>query len=166
MQIRKERPEDAGAIEAITTEAFENAPHRGGNEARIVEALRHSGGLALSLVASDDHGAPIGHVAFSPVRIDERPGGWFALGPISVRSGRQRSGIGGALIREGLARLGGVSAQGCVLLGDPAYYGRFGFVGGDALTYFRHPNPYLQWLVLGGPCPHGDVTFHPAFDVA
>lgn len=165
MQIRTERPADAAAIAAITTAAFQDAPHAGGNEARVVEALRRSGALTLSLVAVDGEDGPVGHVAFSPVRIDGQAGRWFALGPVSVRPDRQRQGVGGALIREGLARLERLGAQGCVLLGELAYYGRFGFGGGDALTCFGHPNPYLQWLAFDGPPPRGEVVFDPAFAV-
>lgn len=165
MQIRTERPEDAAAIAAITTAAFEDAPHAGGNEARVVETLRRSGALTLSLVAVEEGGFPVGHIAFSPVRIAGQAGQWFALGPVSVRPDRQRQGLGGALIREGLARLERLGAQGCVLLGEPAYYSRFGFAGGEALTYMGDPNPYLQWLAFAGPSPRGEVVFDPAFEV-
>jgi predicted N-acetyltransferase YhbS len=166
MLIRTERPEDAAAIETITTEAFRNAPHAGGNEARIVAALRAAGALTLSLVAVDEAGEPIGHIAFSPVEIGGRHDRWFALGPVSVRPDLQGQGIGGELVRTGLAHLEGLGAKGCVLLGEPDYYGRFGFVNGSALTYLGYVTPHLQWLVLAGQVPEGAVTFHPAFDVA
>jgi putative acetyltransferase len=165
MHIRDERPEDAAIIEAITTDAFRDALHAGGNEGRIPAALRAAGALSISLVAVDDSEQVIGHIAFSPVEIDRQTGGWFALGPVSVRPDLHRRGIGSALIRDGLERLEALGAAGCLLMGEPAYYARFGFVTGDALTYFRHPNPYLQWLVLEGPMATGDVIFHPAFEV-
>ncbi len=165
MNIRPERPEDAAAIGAITAAAFEGMEHSSGTEPRIVEALRRANALTISLVAVDAGGVPIGHIAFSPVRLDGQEGRWFALGPVSVRPDLQRRRIGSALIEEGLARLAELGAQGCILLGEPAYYGRFGFVTDAALTYFRHPNPYLQRLAFGGEGPRGDVAFHPAFDV-
>lgn len=165
MNIRPERPEDAAAIGAITAEAFEGMAHSSGNEPRIVVALRRANALTLSLVAEEKSGTPIGHIAFSPVRLDGQEGKWFALGPVSVRPHLQRRRIGSALIEEGLARLARMGAQGCILLGEPGYYGRFGFVADPALTYFRRPNPYLQGLAFGGDGPRGDVTFHPAFDV-
>ena len=66
MDIRPEQPADAAAIRAVTRAAFETAPHSGGNEADIVEVLRASGALTLSLVAV--HREQVGrHVAFSPV---------------------------------------------------------------------------------------------------
>lgn len=164
MQIRNERPTDVAIIETITTEAFRDAPHAGGNEGRILAALRQAGALTSSLVAVDDNDIQIGHIAFSPVEIGGQPSQWFALGPVSVRPDLHGRGIGGALIRAGLERLEAREAAGCVLLGDPAYYARFGFLTDAALTYFGHPNPYLQWLVLKGPMARGDVVFHSAFE--
>jgi putative acetyltransferase len=166
MHIRDERPEDAASIEHLTTLAFAGMPHAGGNEGRIPAALRSAGALTLSLVAVDQAGALIAHVAFSPVEIDRRADGWFALGPVAVRPDLQRRGIGNKLIRAGLARLEAMGAAGCVLLGEPGYYRRFGFVNGTALTYLGYVTPHLQWLVLSGEAPAGAVTFHPAFDTA
>jgi putative acetyltransferase len=166
MQIRDERPDDAAAIAAITTEAFANAPHAGGNEADIIAALRLSGALTLSLVAMQN-GEIVGHVAFSPVRLDGQSNGpkgaWHALGPVSVRPDRQRGGIGASLIREGLVRLEALGASGCVLTGEPAYYGRFGFRSGALLTYCGYTSPYLQGLAFDGSIPRGDVKFDQAF---
>jgi putative acetyltransferase len=166
MHVRPERPSDAEIIGTVTASAFKGAPHAGGNEARIVAALRQAGALTISLVAAAEDDVPVGHVAFSPVEIDRQAGGWFALGPVSVRPDLQRGGIGSKLIRTGLSRLEAMGAEGCVLLGEPDYYSRFGFVNGTALTYLGHVTPHLQWLVLGGEAPGGAVTFHPAFATA
>ncbi|GIQ74868.1 GNAT family N-acetyltransferase [Bradyrhizobium sp. RD5-C2] len=166
MQIRDERDEDAAAVSRITAAAFATAPHSSGTEARIVEALRQAGAQTISLVATSDDGCIVGHIAFSPVQIDGATGRWYGLGPVSVAPGLQRQGIGGALIRGGLARLAALNANGCVLLGDPAYYSRFGFVSDPTLTYGGTPSPYFQRLVLTGEPPKGDVRYHPAFDVA
>ncbi|MGY3578513.1 MULTISPECIES: GNAT family N-acetyltransferase [Bradyrhizobium] len=165
MQIKDERPEDAAAISRITAAAFATAPHSSGTEARIVEALRQADALTISLVAVSDDGSIFGHVAFSPLRIEGVVGRWYGLGPVSVAPDLQRQGTGGALIRAGLARLAAMNADGCVLLGDPAYYSRFGFVSDPALTYGGEPSPYFQRLVLKGDPPKGDVKYHAAFDV-
>ncbi|WP_298378554.1 N-acetyltransferase [uncultured Bradyrhizobium sp.] len=166
MQIRDERDEDAAGISRITAAAFATAPHSNGTEARVVEALRQAGALTVSLLATSADGCIVGHVAFSPVQIAGVAGRWYGLGPISVAPDLQRQGIGGALIREGLARLAELNADGCVLLGDPAYYSRFGFVSDPALTYGGEPSRYFQRLLLRGKVPKGDVRYHPAFDVA
>lgn len=165
MQIRSERQEDATLISQLTIEAFENAPHSGGDESRIIEALRKANALALSLVAVGDGDKIVGHIAFSPVQIDRRSDKWYGLGPVSVMPKLQRRGIGGALILEGLDQLRRMGANGCVLMGDPGYYGRFGFVSDPKLTYLRYPSPYFQRVVLIGDPPRGDVTYHSGFDV-
>ena len=163
MRIRPELPSDAPAIAALIGSAFADAEHSDGNEAAIVEGLREGGALAVSLVAVEDGGI-IGHVAFSPVRIEGHDAGWFGLGPVAVEPQRQRCGIGESLINDGLTRLHALGAHGCVVLGDPAYYGRFGFVFDDRLRYPGPPAQYFQALVLAGPIPTGNVSYHPAFD--
>ncbi|WP_089177373.1 N-acetyltransferase [Bosea sp. AS-1] len=165
MPIRLEQPGDADAIRALTTEAFATAPHSSGTEVAIVDGLRAAGELTLSLVAVED-GEIVGHVAFSPVTIDGAERGWFGLGPVSVRPGRQHSGIGSELIREGLRRLRENGAGGCVLLGDPAYYGRFGFANDPALVLEGVPPEYFMRLGFGAEQPAGTVRYHAAFDGA
>lgn len=165
MLIREENKGDVAAIRVITEAAFENHPHSIQTEGRIISALREAGALALSLVA-EDGGKVMGHVAFSQVTIEDVAGDWNALGPISVAPALQRMGIGGALIRHGLERLKQAGAAGCVLVGDPAYYRRFGFVADNDLTWRDLPKGYLQYLSFSGDVPRGEVRFHPAFDVA
>lgn len=161
--VRPERAEDAAAISALVTAAFLSAPYSGGNEAEIVERLRADGDLALALVAENLDLAVIGHAAFSPIAVSDGSEGWYALGPVSVIPLRQKVGIGSALTEAGLARLRESGAAGCVVLGDPAYYGRFGFSNDPALTC-PGPHPeYLQRLVLAGEPARGMVRFAPAF---
>lgn len=166
MQIRLERPQDASTIHALTDAAFKGRPYSDGTEAGVIAALRAAGALTLSLVATagGEDGEIWGHVAFSPVTIDGEAGDWYGLGPVSVWPDRQRSGVGQALIREGLGRLRAMGAGGCVLLGDPAYYGRFGFETDPGLTHAGAPAWAFQCLTLRGPRPRGEVRFHPGFD--
>ena len=163
VQIAPERPGDAIPISQITTAAFAPMPFSDGDEAGVIDGLREAGALSISLVAIAADGELVGHVAFSPVRIDGKPGDWYGLGPVSVAAPMQRRGVGSALIGEGLDRLSELKAAGCVLLGAPDYYRRFGFLSDPRLTYRGRPNPYFQRLVLAGPPPTGDVSFHPAF---
>ena len=165
MHIRQERPEDAATIRVLTDAAFKGMPYSNQTEAKIIDALRAAGALTISLVAIQD-GETVGHVAFSPVRIDGAAGDWYGLGPVSVRPDHQQRGIGQALIRDGLHRLQSMSAAGCVLLGDPAYYGRVGFESDPDLYYGDVPPGYFQRLTLNGSPPKGEVSFHPGFDVS
>ncbi|MCK8785049.1 N-acetyltransferase [Roseomonas sp. NAR14] len=163
MKIRPETPADAPAIRALTTAAFLDAEHGDGNEAAIVDRLRDGGALAVSLVAEQD-GALVGHAAFSPVTIGGRPG-WYGLGPVSVRADRRRQGIAGALIEAGLLALKARGAGGCVVLGNPAYYGRFGFACDPAVTLAGIPPGFFMRLRFRGGQPAGAVAYHPAFGV-
>jgi putative acetyltransferase len=165
MQIRQERPGDATGIRLTTDAAFRDMPYSNQTEAKIVDALRSSGALAVSLVAS--HGDEIiGHAAFSPVRINSSDCGWYGLGPVSVRPDQQRRGIGQLLIRGGLRQLQSLRAAGCVVFGNPAYYGRFGFESDPGLFYDDAPLGLFQRLVLRGDAPKGEVTYHPSFAAA
>ncbi|HUJ48194.1 MAG TPA: N-acetyltransferase [Rhizomicrobium sp.] len=165
VKVRDERAGDEAAIRTITQAAFAKAEHSSGTEAEIVDALRAANALAVSLVA-DDGGALVGHVAFSPVQIAALHCNWYGLGPVSVRPDRQRQGIGTALIAQGLARLRTIGARGCVILGDPAYYGRFGFVHDDDLRLPGVPPEYFLRLSIEGAVPKGNVTYHEAFNAS
>lgn len=133
-------------------------------EAAIVRVLRENGDLSISLVG--DEGAEIvGHIAFSPVAIGGKHDDWFGLGPVSVEPARQKRGIGRALIETGLSLLRERGAQGCALIGSPDLYRRFGFISDGQLTYGTLEPKYVQWIVLGGRPPVGELRFAPAFSL-
>jgi len=164
MHIRKEKPDDIAAIRHLTDEAFSTVPYSNHREGEIVDALRAASALTLSLVAVDGNEV-LGHVAFSPVQIGGEDKGWYALGPISVQPERQGEGIGGALVREGLALLQADGAKGCVLVGDPGYYRRFGFKADPRLKMPGIDAEYVQCLAFGPDIPQGDIAHHPAFGI-
>ena len=162
MIVRPERREDIDAIRALTAAAFRTAPHADGTEHLIIDRLRAAGALTLSLVA-DEEGAIVGHVAFSPVSISDGSEGWYGLGPIAVDPARQGEGIGGRLVRQGLDRLKALDAAGCVLLGDPAYYSRFGFAPDSRLTLDGVPPEYFMRVAFSAVYGEGSVSYHPGF---
>lgn len=161
--IRQESPSDIEVIHTLTAAAFLNAPHTGHTEQFIVDALRKAGVLSISLVA-EQAGTVVGHVAVSPVSISDGSANWYGLGPISVSPELQRQGIGSLLMRAALRLLQERSAAGCVLLGDPAYYSRFGFKPESSLVYPGVPSKYFQAITFGAPFPHGVVAYHEAFN--
>jgi putative acetyltransferase len=165
VDIRPEIPADAAAISSVITSAFREAEHSDGNEAMIVEKLREAASLSISLVATENDRI-VGHVAFSPVTVDGRSEGWFGLGPVAVVPDRQGHGIGSALIEAGLAQLRVRDSRGCVVLGAPAYYGRFGFVHDPNLALAGVPLEYFQSLIFEEQLCGGLVKYHPAFDLA
>src|SRR5437868_6638418 len=120
MLVRPEQPGDTAAIRGILAAAFPTDA-----EARLVEALRAAGRLPVSLVAEED-GRVVGHVAFSPVVI-AGVGGGLGLAPLAVAPDVQRRGVGGRLVRDGLAAAARSGAGFVVVLGHPGYYQRVGF---------------------------------------
>jgi putative acetyltransferase len=165
MQIRSELPDDAAAISSVITAAFLKAEHSGGNEAQIVNVLRNAEALIVSLVATENNRI-VGHVAFSPVTIDGRSDSWFGLGPVAVMPSHQRNGFGSALIEAGLALLRERGARGCVVLGNPEFYGRFGFTADPDLFLAGVPSEYFRRLSFGEERRAGEVKYHPAFGVS
>lgn len=131
--VRDETPSDHEPVAAIHREAFGRPA-----EAGLVEALRRSERPFLSLVALR-RGRIAGHVFLSPVRIEGTgaPPPAAGLGPLAVRPEDQRRGVGSALVRAALARAPSLGWHAVFLLGDPDYYGRFGFAlaAGRGLRY-------------------------------
>jgi putative acetyltransferase len=133
-----------------------------------VDDLRRSGRLTISLVAECDNGI-VGHIAFSPVTIDDIPCG-LGLAPLAVRPDRQRQGIGGALIRAGVEACRSRRARFVVVLGDPGYYGRFGFQRASAWQLVDEYEGYAAFQVLelipgGVPVGGGLVRYAPEFSI-
>ncbi|EEY39330.1 N-acetyltransferase [Vibrio mimicus] len=131
MLIRTEAPADILAVDELLKTVFATEA-----EANLVMALRENGRRTLSLVACDDEGEIIGHVMFSPVTVDGEDLNWQGLAPLAVKEEYRRQGIGAELVKEGLSSLGELGYPACVVLGDPAYYSRFGFE--DAAQYQLH----------------------------
>jgi putative acetyltransferase len=164
MIVRPEGPQDMEAIRRVNVEAFKNHPFSQQTEHLIVDALRAARALDISLVAERD-GAVVGHIAFSRARIGGTASGWYLLGPVAVLPEFQRQGIGRALVEAGLGALRSRGAGGCVLVGDPAYYARFGFGRAPGVTCAGVPDEYVLCLQVAGPMPLGEVLHHPAFSV-
>jgi len=161
--IRSENAADIDAITRLTEAAFRNEEHSSHTEQFIVNALRRDDQLPISLVAEGGE-TIVGHVAISPVTISLGASRWYGSGPISVCHERQGQGIGSMLMEAALTELRSLGGQGCVVLGDPGYYGRFGFKAHAGLVLPGVPHEYFQALSLGGETPEGDVSYHESFD--
>ena len=161
IHLRSEAPGDEPAIRALTDAAF--APSA--DEGRIVDALRLDPAAwapDLSIVAVEEgSGAIVGHVVTSVGTLDGQDGTVrpiLGLGPISVAPARQRQGIGGALMRESIARATAAGWPVIVLLGHADYYPRFGFEGARAMG-IEPPQPWSDshWMALRLPAWTADV---------
>lgn len=140
VMIRRELPDDVEAIRAVTAAAFRNAGHRappvepGGDpgEATLVSWLRDDAGWVpeLSLVAVEDD-LVVGHVVATRAHVDAQPA--LGLGPLSVLPHRWRAGIGAALMHAVLGAADALGEPLVGLLGDPAFYRRFGFVPAQSI---------------------------------
>jgi putative acetyltransferase len=150
MLVRDETGEEAPTVFTIHEAAFPTDA-----EARLVDALRASGNLSVSLVATVGS-AIIGHIAFSPVEIQtsSSPSKGLGLAPVAVAPAYQRQGVGSAMIRAGLERCKEMQARYVVVLGEPAYYQRFGFraahLRGIRNEYQAQEEFMIMELVPGG----------------
>lgn len=160
MLIRDELAGDGPAISQLVTEAMLMLAQSTGTEAGIVEKLRADDALALSLVAQDD-GVIVGYLAASAATIGTEDG-WRLIGPLVVVPCRHRQGIGTALMTEAIRRLQR-NTRGAVLVGDPAYYCRFGFRTFPSLRVASVPPQFVQALPFDGTEPRGEIIHHPAF---
>ena len=164
VHVRTEVPADVAAIRVVIEDAFREHPHSRQTEAQVVDALRRAGALSLSLVAF--RGARVvGHAAFVPVSITGGASGWHSLGPLSVAPDAQGAGVGTALVWHGLRTLRQLGAAGCVVLGEPAYYGRFGFRSTPALRLEGAPPGCFLVRPFERLIPMGTVHYHQAFDL-
>lgn len=97
------------------------------------------------------------------MRISSGTEGGIGLGPVSVAPVHQDLGIGSTLVREALRHRIAARAGGCVALGEPAYYGRFGFCVPDGLLVVDIPRECFQAVAFHGDGPRGAVTYRAAF---
>ncbi len=160
--VRDETAADEAAVRSVVTRAFGRA-----DEARLVDALRAAGKATIALVAEREERI-VGHVLFSSVVLAGAPAG-VGLAPLAVAPDAQRRGVGGALVSAGLARCRAAGCGFVAVLGDPAYYGRFGFVAADrygvTCEYDVAPGAFqvieLVPRALAGRC--GVVRYAPEF---
>ena len=162
LAIRAELAEDCEAIRKVLLAAFPTAL-----EADLVERLRQDFESEISLVA-EEGGEIVGHIMLSRMKADGEGREFRALGlgPVAVLPERQRQGVGGMLIERGLSAARLLGEELVFVLGEPAYYARFGFSTEAALPFASpHAGPYLMAQALGdGPLPaEGRADYARAF---
>jgi len=166
MIVRPETAEDIAAIGNVIRQAF-GSQNEACEEADLVNRLRRDNDLVLSLVAEQD-GQIVGHVGFSRLWIvqDTRRIPGISLAPLAVMPEHQRQGAGRKLVEMGHARLREAGESIVFVLGDPDYYGRFGFSLVAAAAFdCRYAGAHFQALRLSSSAPDaGSVEYASAFD--
>jgi len=135
--IRASGTRDRATIEALYPAAFPDE-----DLLPLVRDLLRDPAIAISLVAEDSSGV-IGNIIFTRSSVTGNEGGAALLAPLAVAPTCQGQGIGTALVREGLRRLETEGIGLVFVLGDPAYYGRFGFRH-EAFVSAPYPLP-AEW---------------------
>lgn len=176
MIIRRERPDEAGAVDRLHDEAFSGLAGRPVGptlESQILRGLRADPGawvprLSLVLVDGDEL---LGHVVASRGRLQGSVP-VLGLGPVAIRPSAQRRGLGTTLVHAVVAAADALDEAMVVLLGNPDFYSRIGFVLGEGLGV-TPPDPqwapHFQVRTLAGydaMVHRGAFTYAPAFDLA
>jgi putative acetyltransferase len=166
-EIRHAIPADIAAIRTVERVAFKRD-----DEARLVDRLRDDGDAVVELVATVTHGVVVGHILLSHLPIwsaDGRVVHAAALAPLAVLPRHRRAGIGAALVKAGIDACGAQGMAGVVVLGDPAYYARFGFSSALA-RHLRAPFSGESFMALelvpGALRSDGEVRYAKAFGLA
>jgi putative acetyltransferase len=158
--IRAAKAADRSAIHTLVERAFGQPL-----EADLVDHLAADRDIVLELVAEKDGGI-VGHVLFSRLTV-ESDGASFsavALAPLGVDPDAQRNGIGAALVEEAHRRLQAAGEKLSVVLGDPAYYSRFGYRREPAEGFSSDYQCYaLQALAWGEAPSNGRLVYAAAF---
>jgi len=164
MLVRPEQKRDEDDVAAVHVAAFPTSA-----EARLVADLRQREPALVSLVAEEGE-CVVGHILFSPVTIaGHRERRLRGLAPMAVVPSRQRSGIGSALVRAGLAECARTGIEAVVVLGHPLYYPRFGFVPASRFglrsEYDVPDDVFLAIELVAGALQGatGLVRYHPRF---
>ena len=157
--VRQAVAADHPAIRAVVVEAF-----KGDGEANLIESLRSAGDMVLELVAVRDDKI-VGHILFS--RLLVIAGGQnhaaVALAPLAVRPALQLKGIGHQLVEEAHSTLAPRETL-SVVLGDPSYYGRFGYSHARAAKFdSAYQCEAWQALAWGNGPETGRIVYPSAF---
>jgi putative acetyltransferase len=137
LEIHESRRDDMAAIESLYPEAFPDE-----DLLPIVRDLLNDAVAAISFVGTIDMRI-VGHAIFTKCGVFGSSVNAALLGPLAVAPAWQRQGIGSAIVRAGLRRLEDANVSRVYVLGDPAYYGRLGFLP-ETLVEPPFPLP-VEW---------------------
>jgi putative acetyltransferase len=166
--IRLAGDEDWTSIPEVHRIAFGD---EGDDVARLVVELRERTDLyvpELSFVAEED-GRVVGHAMNTWNWIEETGERVLQFSPLGVLPEYQRRGHGSELVRASLEAVRSAGEALLLLEGNPAYYGRFGFVRADELGLLPPPECLHDWafqvavLDPEARLPQGRVVYSEPF---
>ncbi|WP_405103688.1 GNAT family N-acetyltransferase [Micromonospora sp. NBC_01412] len=173
LRLRPEGPADTDPVRRVLAAAFARPDVLAPPEVGLVDELRDTDAWIPELAMVAEYGGEVvGYALFTRVRIHHDGGTApvLALGPVAVAPHRQRVGHGTAVVQAGLDAATELGERLVVVLGDPAFYRRFGFTRADRMgltsPWSGLGDPW-QALVLPpstsgeGPVPCGEVLFPP-----
>lgn len=169
MLIRREVAGDTHAVRAVHGAAFPAPAGAAPAEVALVDALRRSPAWIprLSLVAAVG-ARVVGHVVCTRATLDGSHA-VVGLGPLGVLPDRQGAGVGSALVHAVLGAADALDEPLVGVLGEPGYYGRFGFVPA-AQVGVEAPEPswgahfQVRRLTAHRPDMAGPFRYAPPFD--
>ncbi len=166
MKLKSFSDEQITEVKSLLYQAFLNHPHgdpkRGPTEHKIVEKLVQDSANVASMVAIDNNKI-VGFITYSKVSFDNDMGEWVGLGPIAVLPEYQGRGVGKVLIKESM-RIINEKYEGCVVMGEPSYYLKFGFKVVEGLFFEGVPQEFFLTTWKNKDIkPQGAVSYHSAF---
>lgn len=169
MQIRQETKSDYLLVYELIKKAFSTAAHSDGNEHELVSALRESNSFLpeLSLIALMNRKVA-GYILYTKVTVGDRTA--LALAPLAVLPQYQRQGIGMALMEEGHRIAKGLNFDYSIVLGDPKYYQRAGYLPASVYGIhapFEVPDENFMAIKLNPAAAKlsGVVVYDPVFQI-
>lgn len=163
--VRREVPGDAAAVRAVVAAAFARQEQRAGEpvEVHLLDALRADPAWIDSSWVAEHAGEIVAHALVVPVRVGDAAA--VALGMVAVHPAHQGRGHGTRLVRAAVDDMVERGVEMAVVLGSPAYYGRFGFVPAPVVGVHspHYPAPYMQALALKVGHPRGAVEYPPPY---
>ncbi|WP_125572016.1 GNAT family N-acetyltransferase [Lacticaseibacillus songhuajiangensis] len=175
MNIMPVKASEYTQTQELVRRAFAESAHTDGDEYQLIARLRAEPDYLpqFDVVAKDERGTIIGHAMLSQIAIvdGDKHTSALALAPLAVAPSQQGQGVGSALVNYLTAAATRAGYRAISILGDPAYYGRFGYVPAsqfDVHASFEVPDAYymLKQLRPGALTDvRGVVQYQPAFGI-
>jgi predicted N-acetyltransferase YhbS len=152
LTIRQETPADYAEVCELVKTSFATNVDDDGTTHDYLNKLRTKDTFVpdLSLVAEDDDGSIVGQIVLYKtfVTTDRGKVAELVLSPICVRPDRFRRGIARAMVEDAVRIAAKMGFDGVFLCGDPAIYGRLGFVPSKQYGIYHVKDKDAEWSMV------------------